>query len=367
MDEHRVERHEQEVRVERGLREAEQEHRHHHQAARDDDVEHVQARARQPVEGAARVVDRVEAPEPGHRVKGAVHPVLGEVGDHEDLERLQRERLPLDRSPQRLRLPHGRERGRRQQRHEGERLDRQVAHHEVGAVGGPAEPEGRLLRQAREGALERHEHQREQEQVQQEPVEPERERLVEPALDRHAAAAGERGGEREADPGEPQDLAPAQDERDGAEQEREADRDLEQRAQQRYRVVGPERRRGERAREPERHDAEEGQRAQEHAGGARHPARAEVRPFGVAEDALEPALERRGARGRRVIRGRRRGRHPTTGHLDSMARPARAICWRARASTRSKRARSSSVVRRPSSSTTRPSIRTVRTLAPVAA
>ena len=55
---------------------------------------------------------------------------------------------------------------------------------------------------------------REQEQVQQEPVEPERERLVESALDRHAAAAGEGGGERQADPDEPQDLAPAQHERE---------------------------------------------------------------------------------------------------------------------------------------------------------
>ena len=278
------------------MREAEQEHRHHHQPARDDDVDHVEPRAREPVEGLARVVDRVEAPEPGHPVEGAVHPVLGEVGEHEDLEHLQRERLALDRPLQRRRLPERRQRGRRQERQEGERLDRQVAHHEVGAVGGPAVAEGRLLRQPREGALEGHEDEGEQEQVQQEPVEPERERLVEPALDRHAAAAGEGGGERQADADEPQDLAPAQDEREGAEQEREPDGDLEQRAQERHRVVGPERRRGEDAREPERQDAEERQRAEEHARGPRHPAGADVPALGVAEDAPEPALERRRCR-----------------------------------------------------------------------
>ncbi len=58
---------------------------------------------------------------------------------------------------------------------------------------------------------------------------------------------------------------------------------------------------------------------------------------------------------------------PITGHFDGTVSPARAICCRASASTRSKTSRSSSVVRWPSSSTTRPSMRTVRTLAPVAA
>ena len=34
----------------------------------------------------------------GTAMEGAVHPVLGEVGEHEDLEHLERERLALDRA-----------------------------------------------------------------------------------------------------------------------------------------------------------------------------------------------------------------------------------------------------------------------------
>ena len=43
------------------------------------------------------MVDRVETPEGGAPVKGAVYRVLGEIGHEHDLEELEEDRLATDR------------------------------------------------------------------------------------------------------------------------------------------------------------------------------------------------------------------------------------------------------------------------------
>ena len=75
-----------EPNVERRLRKAEREQRHQDQRPRHDDVDHMQPRTGQPVEGARGVVNGVERPEPADSVEGAVHRVLREVGDQHDGE-----------------------------------------------------------------------------------------------------------------------------------------------------------------------------------------------------------------------------------------------------------------------------------------
>ena len=91
VNEHRVQRDEHEVGVERCRFEAKQEQRHERQAPRHDHIDDVQARAGQPVHAAARVVHRVEGPQPAYSMKQAVHRVLHDIGDHCAGEALQHE------------------------------------------------------------------------------------------------------------------------------------------------------------------------------------------------------------------------------------------------------------------------------------
>jgi len=114
-------------------------------------------------------MDRVEAPQQRHLMEAAMNPVLRQVRHQHDLEELKDERLVADRPLQGERLPEAGECRRWQQRHEGESLYREMAHHEIHAVGRPAGAKRRLLATMRERALERHEHQRKEQHVEEEP------------------------------------------------------------------------------------------------------------------------------------------------------------------------------------------------------
>ena len=174
VDPGRLERHPDEVGRERRALEAEHEERHEDGRARREGVDQVEPRARQPVHGLARVVDRVEAPQEGHGVEGAVRGVAREVGHGAAPRATWSARgcaatacWSRGCAAQRKNSSAGARVSERRHLHQ------QVAREEVGEVGAPAAPEDRLLGPAREGALDRHEDEHEEQQVEHEPVEAE--------------------------------------------------------------------------------------------------------------------------------------------------------------------------------------------------
>jgi len=106
-----------------------------------------------------------------------------------------------------------------------------MAHREVHEVGRPARTEDRLPRQTRDDALEGDEDERQDEQVQQEPVQPHRGRSAHrPDLGGRAAEQRARGGE--GDPGEAEDLAAPEDDAQRAETEADDEHHVDQEADQ---------------------------------------------------------------------------------------------------------------------------------------
>ena len=276
MDEHREERHEDQVRVDGRRCEPEDVERYEREPAGDDDVDQVQARAGQPVERLRRVVDGVEPPEPRHPVEGAVDPVLGEVGDEHDLDDLEHQRLRRDRVLEpRPGGPPEEQRGRQHREHDRQ-LHHQVTHREVHQVGRPARPEDPLLGAARRDALERHEEQREDEQVQQEPVEPRRGRAVDRSLDLDAGASEQRAGGREGEAREAEDLAAPENDAQRAEAEADHQHRVDQEADQLHRIVCAGRGRREPVREQETEHAAVSERAARGRQDTADPARAEL-------------------------------------------------------------------------------------------
>ena len=95
-------------------------------------------------------MDRVQAPQERHAVKGAVDPVLREVRKQEHGEKLHGEREGCDEGE----LSCGKHRvaqdPRGKQRRPAERLDEKMADQEVRAVRGPLRPEYLLLAPARD-------------------------------------------------------------------------------------------------------------------------------------------------------------------------------------------------------------------------
>jgi hypothetical protein len=164
---------------------------------------------------------------------------------------------------------------------------------EVRRVRRPPEAERALLGPAREAALQGNEEDGEQQEVEQEPVEPEGGAGVE-ALRQGDAPSSEEGGDyRQRGPGEPQHLASAQQHADAARHEPRRDHDLDKGPDDRHRVERPEARRAQPLGKPEHEHGEQAQRAEEQAHGAAQPAGAEPPRLVVAEDALEPAIEGR--------------------------------------------------------------------------
>jgi hypothetical protein len=126
---------------------------------------------------------------------------------------------------------------RRHDREEGRRLHEQVAHEEVQRVGRPARAEHPLLGPLRTHALERDEDEGEHEEVQQEPVEPERHAAIDRAVDGNAGTAEERRAEAQREPRRGQRLAPPQNRGDHPEEHPGADDELNERSDGRHRVA----------------------------------------------------------------------------------------------------------------------------------
>jgi hypothetical protein len=165
VDQHGLERHEEHVGEDRPRGEAQHVERHEREAAGHHDVHQVQAGAGQPVHLPARVVDRVEPPEPGHLVEEPVHRVLGEIGDDQHLDELQRQRLRGHRGLElRRHRPAEEDCGGRHGQEHGE-LHEEMAHPEVPEIRAPLGAEDRLLAQPAEEQLDRHEDGGEQKEI----------------------------------------------------------------------------------------------------------------------------------------------------------------------------------------------------------
>ena len=164
---------------------------------------------------------------------------------------------------------------RRPQREDGRHLHENRADEEVGEVGAPARTEQMLLRKAREHPLERHEHRRVDDQVEQEPVEPQERARLQFAGDRHLRSAEQRRGHRRGDGDGAEHLVAAQREADDAEQEAADEDQVQQAPHQRQRVERAGLRRGEQPRKVEAQHRAQAEHAADRPEQAAHPPAAE--------------------------------------------------------------------------------------------
>jgi len=150
-----------------------------------------------------------------------------------------------------------------------------MAHGEVHEIGRPAWSEDRLLGQARNDALDGDEEQRQNEQVQQEPVQSHRGRSSHrPEL---GARASEQGADRgESDAGEAEDLAATKNDTQRPETEADDEHHVDQEAHQVHRIVRARRRCREPVREQETQHAAVPQGPAGDRQDATDPARAEA-------------------------------------------------------------------------------------------
>ena len=217
--------------------------------------------------------------------------VLAEVGDDHHLDDLQRQRLRLHDlvEPQaagRRRQDGGRHHG-QQRRH----LHQQVTDEEVQGVGGPARTKHGLVRTLREQPLQRDEDHREQQQVEQEPVEAQIDAAACTAFDRHVGAAEQQRRQRQADACHRQRLARPQQRGEQPEQKAGADDELDQRAHHRQRVARPQIDLRQQLGVVQARDRAQSERAEEDRRRAAEPPRAQVRGLVVAKDAGKPVIE----------------------------------------------------------------------------
>src|SRR5438132_9011899 len=115
------------------------------------------------------MMDGVEAPEEREPMKGAVDPILGEIGQRQHGDELDQqwkrsEQGETSVGDQRVSYDPG-----WKQRRPAERLHEEMADQEVRAVRGPLRPEHPLVATAGKRALERHENQRKHQQVERKP------------------------------------------------------------------------------------------------------------------------------------------------------------------------------------------------------
>src|SRR4029077_10478646 len=89
VDIYRVKRNKDQVHIQGGRRETHHEYREETGGARDEHVYDVHARAGEPVHVFARMMNRVEIPQPRDSMKAAVHPVGDEIHGQQNLHELQ--------------------------------------------------------------------------------------------------------------------------------------------------------------------------------------------------------------------------------------------------------------------------------------
>ena len=283
VDEDRVERDEDEVGVERRRREAEHVERHERQPAGEHDVDQVQPRAGQPVHRAGRVVDAMEAPEPGHRVEEAMDRIFGEVGGDDDLQELHDQRLGGHRRLQPGANGPGEEQRRRGHGQQDRQLHEHVADGEVAEIGRPAGAEDRLLGAAREQTLHRHEDEREQQEVEEKPVDAEVARRLAHRADRHVGASDQRAGQRQRDPGQAEGAPAAQQHGEHAETEARHEEGVDEEAHEGQRIERARVGRGQQPGKEQAEDAAVPDRGEGHREHAADPAGAELRADAVPQ------------------------------------------------------------------------------------
>ncbi len=237
------------------------------------------------------MVDRVEAPQPRHRVEQAVDRVLAQVGHEDREEDLHQPRQAARRRQQRRDAEVSGQLRRRQQDQEGRDLDRQVRGQEVHDVQQPLVAEYALLLVGRPQHLDGREDQRHQQHIEQEPVQADRRARVQRLVDRHARAAQQRGGERQRHAGQRQHLLPAQHRGDQAEQDRPEDDRLDQQPHHVHRIERPQLGRGQQLRKVQADDRAQRQNAEEGGQHAAPPAAAEMARIVVAENLVDLVLE----------------------------------------------------------------------------
>ena len=223
-------------------------------------------------------------------MQGSMHPVLHQVGGEHQLEDLEPDGLRSHEARNFIHTERLGEGHRRPERQEREQLDAHVIDEEISDVRRPASAEDSLPGTQGERPLERHEHDREHEQVQQEPVEPEMDPAVELAAYFDVGATQGNGRKRERKSRKSECLAPAQHEVEASAQECDTDDELDQGPHDRYGVARPEVGRSQQVREMQDNDGAEGGCAEEDAENATDPAGSHVLRLCIAEPAAEPAF-----------------------------------------------------------------------------
>ncbi len=90
--EDRLEAHDDDVRIDHALVESQHVDRGEDQSAREDELEDVLARAREPIHALGAVMDGMQAPQDRHLMVCAMRPVLHQVCHEQDQDHLQPER-----------------------------------------------------------------------------------------------------------------------------------------------------------------------------------------------------------------------------------------------------------------------------------
>ncbi len=189
MVEHRLEADDDDVRVDDALVEAQHIERRQHQHPREYQLQHVLARASEPVHGLGAVMHGVEFPQEGHLVIRAVGPVLRQVGRENAQQQLQHEGNATHEcvhavAHQPAEQAEDQEVDRQQDQANDEVVDREV--HQVGL---PFAAEHSLPAIEREHLFDHHEDQRRAEQVEDEPVQADVRRVIGEVAHGYARAA----------------------------------------------------------------------------------------------------------------------------------------------------------------------------------
>jgi hypothetical protein len=187
--EHRLEPHDQDVTIHRRLAEAEDVQRRQHTHAGEYQLQHVLARAGQPVHRLHAVMYRVETPQERHLVIRAVRPVLRHIRHQHTQQQLRQERDVLHGLLE-MAADQPAEHVVQQEIHRQQRQPHdEMVHREMLQIGLPFLAEDRLALVQRKQLLDHHEDQGRAEQVQDEPVQPDIRRVVGELADRHARTA----------------------------------------------------------------------------------------------------------------------------------------------------------------------------------
>ncbi len=196
-------------------------------------------------------------------MQGTMDPVFGEVRHQDGQEELQQPGQASHRCLQTRVAQDAREASGGQQDQERRDPDGQMGGQEVHHVQEPLGPEDALLRIGRPQHLDRREDERHEQQVEQEPIQPDGWAIAQCLVDRDGGAAQQGRGQGEQHPGKAQDLLPAQERGHDAEDDRRHDDGLDQHPHEGHGVVRPQLGRAQHLREMQAHHRPEREQSEE--------------------------------------------------------------------------------------------------------